>query len=663
MYRVFCDGNLLYDPRVEDLEIFEKRLKLEVNTTGAFDFKIYPCHPMYNAIKRLKSTIEVYQDNHRLFRGRVLDDEHDFFNAKNIICEGDLAFFNDSIIRPFEFQGSQTEFLQWIIDQHNSQVGEAQKFVLGNVTVETSTNYVNRSSINAMSSWEVIESRLLDLIGGFIMVRRENGVNYIDYLEDSNYRSLQEIKLGENLLDLNKRIKGQDIITALIPYGARLEDEDGNETDERLTIESVNDGIDYVYNQEAVDEYGWVVGTETWDDVTIAQNLLTRANSRLAELVDLKVSIEVKAVDLSMTSAEFDEFRFFEYVKVDSPSHLLDDWMLISKLEIDMENPANNTLTLGLSYATFTQRQLETEKAIKNVDTIKGPPGKNGESQYIYIRYSANANGNPMTTTPNSNTKYIGVVNTTSSAAPGYDSYTWSKYVGDDGPQGLPGNPGENGLTPYYHQAWAEDKDGTGFSFTFDETKTWVGSLWDYESESSTNPDDYYWQQTTEGLQDQIDEKADNEYVTEVETALNSNMEQEAEAIRFEVSRDYTEKSEFETYQESQSTQYEQLYDSFNFTFSELIEQIDTLDGETKAQFEEIVKYIRFVDGNIILGEVGNEVTLRMTNNRIQFLQNGAEVAYFSDNMLYVTDIRVLNSLLIGAFGFFPRANGSLDFK
>ena len=392
MYRVFCDGNLLYDPRVEELEIFDKHLKLEVNTTGAFDFKIYPSHPMYNAIKRLKSTIEVYQDNHRLFRGRVLDDEHDFYNAKNIICEGDLAFFNDSIIRPFEFQGSITEFLEWIIDQHNEQVGDAQKFVLGNVTVETSTNYVNRSSINALSSWEVIESRLLDLIGGFIMVRRENSVNYIDYLEDSNYRSLQEIRLGENLLDLKKDIKGQDIITALIPYGARLKDEEGEETDERVTIEAVNGGVDYVFDQEAVGEYGWIFDTATWEDVTIAQNLLTRANAELAKRRDLQISIEVKAVDLSMTNDEFDEFRFFEYVKIDSPSHLLEDWMLISKIEIDMENPANNTLTLGLSYATFTQRQLETEKAIKNVDPIKGAKGEKGESAYNVILVATNGN-------------------------------------------------------------------------------------------------------------------------------------------------------------------------------------------------------------------------------------------------------------------------------
>ena len=69
----------------------------------------------------------------------------------------------------------------------------------------------------------------------------------------------RKIKLGENLLDLNKEIKGQDNVTALIPYGAKL----GNDTDERLTIAAVNGGIDYVFNQDAVDAYGWMFATKT----------------------------------------------------------------------------------------------------------------------------------------------------------------------------------------------------------------------------------------------------------------------------------------------------------------------------------------------------------------------------------------------------------------
>jgi hypothetical protein len=83
----------------------------------------------------------------------------------------------------------------------------------------------------------------------------------------------------------------------------------------------------------------------------------------------------------------------------------------------------------------------------------------------------------------------------------------------------------------------------------------------------------------------------------------------------------------------------------------------------TDAKFEEISKYIRFVDGNIVLGEEGNTLTLQIENDRISFLDSGLEVAYFSNNRLYVTDGEFINSLQLGNFAFIPRENGNLSFK
>lgn len=57
-----------------------------------------------------------------------------------------------------------------------------------------------------------------------------------------------------------------------------------------------------------------------------------------------------------------------------------------------------------------------------------------GDSSYTFIRYSENSNGNPMTTTPTSNTLYVGIYTGSLSTAPSsYSSYTWSKYVGEPG--------------------------------------------------------------------------------------------------------------------------------------------------------------------------------------------------------------------------------------
>lgn len=528
VYTVYCDGKLLFDPRVDELAIFDKKIALEVNKTGSFDFKIYPSHPMYDRIKRLKSSIEVYQDAFMVFRGRVLDDVQDFNNAKDVICEGDLAFLNDGIVRPYTYSGSVSGFLSYILMEYNAQVEETKRFVLGSVTVTDPNDYITRSSITASSAWDVVNDKLIKLLGGYIRIRRSGGINYLDYLEDSTMQSLQEIKLGENLLDLNKEIKGQDIVTALIPYGAKL----GNDTDERLTIAAVNGGIDYVFNQEAVDAYGWIFATKTWDDVTVGDNLLTKAAAELASRINLNVSLDVSAIDLSMTDDQIDKFRIFEYVKVNSPAHQLNEFMLIQKLTIDMDNPQNNKLTLGAQYATFSESQLNTEKAIENV-----------------------TNNISETTTKTQN------------------------------------------------------------------------------------------------------------YVTEQITTLNSNIEQAAGAIRTEVSETYTSKSELNEYKESVSTQFTQTSNDFTFTFSELRQFIYNVDGDQQTQFQEIRKFIQLLDGDIILGEVGNPLKLKIENDRIAFILNGVEGAYWANGNFYITDVRVMTSIRIGNYAFIPRSNGNLSFK
>ena len=109
------------------------------------------------------------------------------------------------------------------------------------------------------------------------------------------------------------------------------------------------------------------------------------------------------------------------------------------------------------------------------------------------------------------------------------------------------------------------------------------------------------------------------------------------------------------------STQITQLSDSITFQFNQLSSAIDGNDAEARRQFTELRQYIRFEAGNIILGEAGNEITLRIENDRVSFLDAGAEVAYFSDKQLHVLDGRFLNSLRIGAFAWIPRANGNLS--
>lgn len=146
--------------------------------------------------------------------------------------------------------------------------------------------------------------------------------------------------------------------------------------------------------------------------------------------------------------------------------------------------------------------------------------------------------------------------------------------------------------------------------------------------------------------------------VEETKLALTSLIQQANDAILLEVAEQFATNDHVES---AISTKMQQLADSFEFLFSQLRTWVDENDTEARTQFKLIEKYIRFVDGNIILGEQGNEITLRIENDRLSFLDDGAEVAYFSNKKLTVLDGSFLNSLQIGKFKFLPRENGNLS--
>jgi hypothetical protein len=154
-----------------------------------------------------------------------------------------------------------------------------------------------------------------------------------------------------------------------------------------------------------------------------------------------------------------------------------------------------------------------------------------------------------------------------------------------------------------------------------------------------------------------------SEVVYNLEQNLEASLVKTQEDITATVAENYYLKEDTEALISSVSTQVELTKNSMDIQFTQFSADIEAVAAGTDAEFEEIRKYIRFVDGKILLGEVGNELELQIANDRISFLQDGAEVAYFSDRKMHITDTQIDHSLQLGNFAFMPRANGNLSFK
>ncbi len=541
MYKVYCDDYLIYDTKVESLKIFSAKLELELNKTGSFDFSIFPSHPYFDKLKRLKSIITVYQDDYLLFRGRILNDEQGFYNEKQVSCEGELAFLLDSVQRPYDFLSGDNyttveKLFAFYINNHNSQVDEAHKFKVGNITVEDPNNYVVRSDSQYLTTWESINQKLINSYGGYLWVRHEADGNYIDYLADFDTVSSQTVEFGKNLLSLNKITKGEDIATAIIPLGAKLQDEEGNDTEFRLTISDINEGVDYVYNEEAVNEYGWIFKTVIWDDVTVPANLKRKAEEYLSDAMNLVVTIELDAVDLSMMNTEISAFKMGNYIRVITSPHSLNSSFLVKKLSIDLLNPQSNKLTLGTTYSTFTEQTSGNNKSVE-------------------------------------------------------------------------------GLIVQIEKVSAD--------YTLNEAKL-------NEIQSA---------------------------IADLTEKMTSEISQMSEQIILSVDKNVYLKEETNELISYLEILLRQTKNEFQFQLNQVNTSIQDV-----ARFNEISKYLRFENGNIILGNTGNEFTMKIENNKISFLDGDKELAYFKNQKFYVTDGE-FNSFRVGDYAFVPRVNGNLSFK
>lgn len=149
--------------------------------------------------------------------------------------------------------------------------------------------------------------------------------------------------------------------------------------------------------------------------------------------------------------------------------------------------------------------------------------------------------------------------------------------------------------------------------------------------------------------------------LTELRQEVNSNIEQTGEAIKSSVYEKVYMKDDVDTLLSSVNTEVEQTKTSWQVTFNQLVKQLNDYSDGSDAAFDEIRKYIRFEDGNILLGNSSSPLILRIRNDRIQFLQNGYEVAYISDQRMYNTTCEIINQLRIADSAWTVETNSNGD--
>jgi phage minor structural protein len=341
-----------------------------INAVDSFSFTIYPNNAGYDLLRPLTTAVKVYDEStdKDIFIGRVLKcpdsmDERGLI-CRKVTCEGRLGWLYDSIQPYVEYKmvGIST-VLSSLLSKHNAQVGADKRIELGQVTVTASNNYTYTA--NWDKTMDVIADKLIGKFGGEIQLRDKGGKVYLDYLENIGHGTDTTIELAVNLKTISREVDETAVITRLYPLGAKLTD-----SEKRLTIGTVNGGKDYIEDSSLVAKYGVISGTQIWDDVTLASNLLGKGKEYLKSVNRAKVQYQITALDLSRIDRHIEQFELGCWYRVKNSLMGIDEDLRIVSISIDLDNPQASQLTFGDRFETLsgfmTAKTQSLQSAIDN---------------------------------------------------------------------------------------------------------------------------------------------------------------------------------------------------------------------------------------------------------------------------------------------------------
>lgn len=343
-YRFYANDELIFasDWADPEYQLISPIIKMEVNKAGSLEFTILPRHPFYDALSKMKTRISVYMDDQPIFSGRVLSDDTDTYRQRKIYCEGSLAYLVDSVLGPSKGTRTAEEHFRLIIDSHNGQVEDEKKFTVGTIDIDEKAESHVFGEDNYRESFSAIQSDLIDSFGGYLRIRNNNGIQYIDYLKSYDTVSTQTIEFGQNLIDLVNKQSGEDLFTVLLPIGK-----------DKLTIESAGNSSTYTHNgkylenAEAIDDYGRIVKTEDFGDITDAATLMAKAEKYMADnYKGIPPELSIKAVDLHRYCPTVRPFELGDSITVKSSVHGVERALVCTAIEINIKELSKTSYTL-----------------------------------------------------------------------------------------------------------------------------------------------------------------------------------------------------------------------------------------------------------------------------------------------------------------------------
>lgn len=370
MYLIKSGENIIYDSRDKDTyPVIKPSLEEGLNEAGTLTFTVLPGHPHYDKIKKMQTFVTAYRDDNEIFFGRVLITDRMIDGQMEVTCEGGLTFLLDSELDKGEYHEKIDEFFIRCIVGHNQQVEAAKQLWVGDITLlkaqETTEYDFDVSQYTNTKS--AIETMLTGRFGGYIRIRLgDGGKHYIDYLEDYGRVNTQPVQIGHNIIDKNDHVSGEDIFTILRPIGKRQPSGTSESEDTDVTIATMSQSDITLPNvtkngmllelTDKITLYGRIVRTEQFGSAETPAELLKMAEEYIERRgTQLPSTCDINLVDFYHLNSSVMDVRLGDVFN--NIEGFTNETMTVGQISIDMEDPANDTITLKNSEEINSGRQ------------------------------------------------------------------------------------------------------------------------------------------------------------------------------------------------------------------------------------------------------------------------------------------------------------------
>lgn len=362
MYKILVDGNPCYIPSYNGQKygILDSTLLYELSKSSTLQVLISPQNAAYNRIRLMKSTVDVFDGDTLIWRGRPVKAEKDFYNNLKVYGEDALAWLNDAVLRPFgteDYSGTAGGFFQYVISQYNAQADDSRQIEAGSVSAPQELTLSNDGYATALD----LLQELQDSEGGDLIVRYQqtDGAWRPVLTWGGSQENRTGIRFGKNLLDLLTRTNAADVYTVIIPLGANVDtgqvDESGSAIKAPLTIASVNDGKDYLVSSSGVSTWGTIAKAVKFSEIEDPDELMSAGQTTLDGQLTIPPQIELKALDLRESwRGGLSDFTIGCYSLVDSEPHGLDIRLQCNRIQMKLAAPEKNTYRFGVARETLT---------------------------------------------------------------------------------------------------------------------------------------------------------------------------------------------------------------------------------------------------------------------------------------------------------------------